>query len=43
MFAKTWPQRSRRLFSSFDHAIQRVYTYDFVDVILPFIFVQVIF
>ncbi|KAG5143312.1 hypothetical protein JHK82_019007 [Glycine max] len=23
MFAKTWPQRSRRLFSSFDHAIQR--------------------
>jgi len=27
MFAKTWPERSRRLFSSFDPAIQRVYVY----------------
>lgn len=25
MFAKTWPERSRRLFSSFDPVIQRVY------------------
>ncbi|XP_014495777.1 CLIP-associated protein isoform X1 [Vigna radiata var. radiata] len=24
MFAKTWPERSRRLFASFDHAIQRL-------------------
>jgi len=25
MFAKTWPERSRRLFSSFDPVIQRVH------------------
>ena len=34
MFAKTWPERSRRLFSSFDPVIQRVYTYDLEGVIL---------
>ena len=39
MFTKTWPDRSRRLFSSFDPVIQRVYIASLFDVyfgIIPF-------
>jgi CLIP-associating protein 1/2 len=32
MFTKTWPERSRRLFMSFDPAVQRVYDYTFLHV-----------
>lgn len=41
MFAKTWPDRSRRLFSSFDPVIQRVHVSFPLDVSILFLMINI--